>query len=120
MQKSSLEYINDLLAQDDTNTLYSISTVPNNSISQLLQESDSSESSSAPEDPLQSFKTARRYFEGPNPLIKCFNCNEFGHMSSSCPNPCVKVRCVYCGEIGHTAFTCQQVICHRCLGVNTI
>lgn len=118
MQKSSLQYINDLLVQDDTTSLYSIQTVPNNSISQLLQQSDSSDASSVSEDPLKSFKTSRRYFEAPNPLVKCYNCNEFGHMSSSCPNPCVKVRCVYCGEIGHTAFTCKQVICHRCLGVN--
>lgn len=118
MQKSSLKCINDLLPQDDMTSLFSIETVPNESISNLLHQSDSSEVSSVSEDPLQSFKTSRRYFEGPNPIVKCFNCNEFGHMSSSCPNSCVKIRCVYCAEVGHTSFTCKQIICHRCLGVS--
>jgi hypothetical protein len=66
---------------------------------------------------METFKTNGRYFEDPNPLIRCYNCNEHGHMSSTCPNPSYKFRCTYCGEQGHTAYSCSLVICHRCQGV---
>mmetsp|Transcript_551 Transcript_551/g.767 ORF Transcript_551/g.767 Transcript_551/m.767 type:complete len:115 (+) Transcript_551:5623-5967(+) len=65
----------------------------------------------------EQFKSLGRYYNGPHPLIKCYNCNEFGHMSNGCPQPSSRVRCVYCGEVGHTAFNCNQVICFRCKGV---
>jgi hypothetical protein len=66
---------------------------------------------------LSLYKSNGRYFEDPNPLIKCFNCNQYGHMSGTCPNPSYKFRCTYCGQVGHNSYTCAQVICHRCSGV---
>lgn len=110
------ESIKNLLSLDENGGLFYVDTTPNSI--PASPKSDGSEEKKKPVDKLlTTFKTNGRYFEDPNPLIKCYNCNQYGHMSGTCPNPSYKFRCTYCGEQGHTAYSCSQVICHRCLGV---
>ncbi|OMJ77972.1 hypothetical protein SteCoe_22331 [Stentor coeruleus] len=106
--------IQSLLSLDENEGLFFVETTPIDipSSPELIEEPKK------PADTLvQAFKTNGRYFERPNPLIKCYNCNQYGHMSGTCPNPSYKFRCSYCGESGHTAFSCIQIICHKCMGV---
>lgn len=103
--------IQNLLSLDENGGLFFIDKNPDSP-------TNSPQDSPKPKDPLfEDFKNQGRYYEDPNPLIKCFNCNEFGHMSGSCQSMSYKFRCNYCGEPGHTAFNCTQVVCHRCLNV---
>lgn len=103
-----------LLSLDENQGLYFIETCPLSIPPSPVLEQEEKK----PVDSLAAaFKTNGRYFEAPNPLIKCYNCNEYGHMSGTCPNPCYKFRCNYCGEPGHTAFHCTQIVCHKCYGV---
>ncbi|CAG9333452.1 unnamed protein product [Blepharisma stoltei] len=103
--------IQNLLSLDEHGGLFFVDTNPETS-------SPSPTDSPKPRDPLmEDFKSNGRYYEDPNPLIKCFNCNEFGHMSNSCQSMSYKFRCNYCGELGHTAYSCTQIVCHRCLNV---
>jgi Zinc knuckle len=100
-----------LISLDENQGLYFIETTP-------MSIPPSPEHEKKPVDSLvDSFRTNGRYFEDPNPLIKCYNCNEYGHMSGTCPNPCYKFRCNYCGEPGHTAYNCTQIVCHKCFGI---
>ena len=100
-----------LLSLDDNQGLFYIETSP-------MEIPPSPEEEKRPKDTLvEAFKTNGRYFENPNPLIKCFNCNEYGHMSGTCPNQNYKFRCNYCGEPGHTSYNCTQIVCHKCYGV---
>ena len=102
-----------LLSLDENQGLYFIETCPLS-----IPPSPVGEEVPKPVDKLAAaFKNNGRYFEGPNPLIKCYNCNEYGHMSGTCPNPSYKFRCSYCGESGHTSYNCTQIVCHRCYGV---
>ena len=105
--------VRSLLSLDENQGLYFIETCPLS-----IPPSPVEEEVQKPVDTLAAaFKTNGRYFEGPNPLIKCYNCNEYGHMSGTCPNPCYKFRCSYCGESGHTSYNCTQIVCHKCYGV---
>lgn len=100
-----MELLQNLLSLDNNEGLYFVDNQP---------KSPSPEPS---EDTLfKTFKTKGRYFEDPNPLIKCYNCNEPGHMSNSCPVH-VKKRCNLCRNKGHNAFDCPLMVCHRCLGI---
>ncbi len=50
-----------------------------------------------------------------NGPVRCFKCQEFGHIGSSCRG---KIRCVRCGG-GHTVMNCSsqdKPICFRCNG----
>ncbi|KAK9738045.1 Zinc knuckle [Popillia japonica] len=37
---------------------------------------------------------------------KCYNCNEYGHISLKCPKPQRKARCFKCQKVGHLAKDC--------------
>ncbi|KAK9751730.1 Zinc knuckle [Popillia japonica] len=37
---------------------------------------------------------------------KCYNCNEYGHISLKCPKPQRKARCFNCQKVGHLAKDC--------------
>ncbi|XP_058987852.1 uncharacterized protein LOC131806936 [Musca domestica] len=43
----------------------------------------------------------------PTKGVKCFNCNRFGHISTSCPQPLKKPKCSKCAKIGHDASQCK-------------
>lgn len=45
----------------------------------------------------------RRYYE----VQRCFNCNEYGHRASNCPNEKIGKRCYNCGEEGHLGGGCR-------------
>lgn len=40
--------------------------------------------------------------------IKCFNCNEHGHIAVKCPQPQRKPRCTVCTKVGHEAKNCHK------------
>lgn len=57
----------------------------------------------------------RRYFDGEEDLsLKCFNCNEVGHLATNCPNSTVFKPCWLCGSIGHPSHRCTRDLCYRC------
>ncbi|XP_053968466.1 uncharacterized protein LOC128869895 [Anastrepha ludens] len=39
--------------------------------------------------------------------IKCFNCNEYGHIAANCPKPPRKERCAKCNKVGHDSKSCR-------------
>ncbi|XP_017467208.1 PREDICTED: uncharacterized protein LOC108359750 [Rhagoletis zephyria] len=39
--------------------------------------------------------------------VKCYNCNEFGHIAAKCPQPQKKPRCSKCSKVGHDARKCS-------------
>ncbi|XP_017489445.1 PREDICTED: uncharacterized protein K02A2.6-like, partial [Rhagoletis zephyria] len=39
--------------------------------------------------------------------VKCYNCNEFGHIAAKCPQPQKKLRCSKCSKVGHDARKCS-------------
>jgi len=51
-----------------------------------------------------------RYFQGK----KCNNCNQFGHLLRSCPEPEKIPRCCMCGVAGHGETRCPSRACLRC------
>lgn len=68
---------------------------------------------------VQETKTSQRYFQEPDPTLKCFNCNNFGHMSFSCPNQQKVKNCIFCAS-RHKFADCKEVLCHRCSTVGHI
>lgn len=60
-------------------------------------------------------KAARRYFDGDDISIKCYNCGCVGHISTKCTNPTVFKPCWLCGLRGHPAFRCTRELCFRCM-----
>lgn len=52
-------------------------------------------------------KTASVSGGAPTKGVKCFNCNRFGHISTSCPQPLKKPKCSKCAKIGHDASQCK-------------
>ncbi|GFT93115.1 retrovirus-related Pol polyprotein from transposon opus [Trichonephila clavipes] len=41
-------------------------------------------------------------------LQRCFNCNDIGHLSKSCPNHSRGPRCLSCNLYGHKSFECRR------------
>ncbi|GFW78594.1 uncharacterized protein LOC105457711 [Trichonephila clavipes] len=39
---------------------------------------------------------------------RCFNCNDIGHLSKSCPNHSRDPRCLSCNLYGHKSFECRR------------
>ncbi|GFW84532.1 hypothetical protein TNCV_457131 [Trichonephila clavipes] len=39
---------------------------------------------------------------------RCFNCNDIGHLSKSCPNHSRGLRCLSCNLYGHKSFECRR------------
>ncbi|GFX18537.1 uncharacterized protein K02A2.6-like [Trichonephila clavipes] len=39
---------------------------------------------------------------------RCFNCNDIGHLSKSCPNHSRGPRCLSCNLYGHKSFECRR------------
>ncbi|GFT61872.1 uncharacterized protein LOC105457711 [Trichonephila clavipes] len=39
---------------------------------------------------------------------RCFNCNDLGHLSKSCPNHSRGPRCLSCNLYGHKSFECRR------------
>lgn len=39
---------------------------------------------------------------------KCFNCNNFGHISTNCPQPQRRLKCTSCSKVGHEASQCKS------------
>ncbi|GFX94602.1 retrovirus-related Pol polyprotein from transposon 412 [Trichonephila clavipes] len=39
---------------------------------------------------------------------RCFNCNDIGHLSNSCPNHSRGPRCLSCNLYGHKSFECRR------------
>jgi hypothetical protein len=55
-----------------------------------------------------------RYFDTTsNITIKCFNCNEVGHMARNCPNE-IRVICHKCNMVGHFEWDCTIMKCFKC------
>ncbi|KAH6920070.1 hypothetical protein HPB50_028942 [Hyalomma asiaticum] len=49
-------------------------------------------------------KTLSNEREGP----RCFNCNNYGHLSLNCPSPQRRARCSTCKRMGHEAQNCRE------------
>jgi hypothetical protein len=54
-----------------------------------------------------------RYFQTNNITIRCFNCDEVGHIARNCPNEVIK-SCTRCNEPGHDDTNCPNVKCFKC------
>jgi hypothetical protein len=54
-----------------------------------------------------------RYFDVSNITIKCYNCDEVGHISKNCPSEQV-IICLRCQQKGHLSQDCPNIKCFRC------
>ena len=54
-----------------------------------------------------------RYYAISNITMKCFNCNEVGHMSRNCPHDLI-INCTRCNGKGHDDFDCPNIKCFKC------
>lgn len=67
------------------------------------------------EDPRVSKKRSRYYTPGKElPHMRCFNCNEKGHLSQFCPEPKKTSVCFLCGVSGHVKRFCPNELCFNC------
>ncbi|XP_020601086.1 zinc finger CCHC domain-containing protein 7-like isoform X2 [Orbicella faveolata] len=48
------------------------------------------------------------------PHVKCYNCNEKGHLSQNCPLPKKISVCFLCGGVGHVKRHCPNELCFNC------
>ena len=63
----------------------------------------------------QSYPPPQDSNRGERPPVQCYNCQEMGHISRSCPNPRKEREggprppktCFKCGKPGHMSFECQ-------------
>lgn len=47
----------------------------------------------------------------PQPTVRCYNCNEQGHIASNCMKEArPRGSCYKCGEVGHTSRTCTKEV----------
>jgi hypothetical protein len=76
-------------------------------------ESPSSSSEGIKKDYEEMKKKDYRYFDVSNITIKCYNCDEVGHISKNCPNELVIV-CLRCQQKGHLSQDCPNIKCFRC------
>lgn len=58
-------------------------------------------------------KKERRYFSSKDISVQCYNCNEYGHISKSCPNEVV-IICHRCNHKGHIEEDCPNTKCFKC------
>lgn len=68
---------------------------------------------------LQDFKVIKQrpryYTPGKGlPHVKCYNCNEKGHLSQNCPQPKKISVCFLCGDVGHVKRFCPNELCFNC------
>jgi len=54
-----------------------------------------------------------RYYAISNITMKCFNCNEVGHMSRNCPHDLI-ITCTRCNGKGHDDYDCPNIKCFKC------
>ncbi|XP_027036183.1 zinc finger CCHC domain-containing protein 7-like [Pocillopora damicornis] len=67
------------------------------------------------EDPRVNKKRSRYYTPGKElPHMRCFNCNEKGHLSQFCPEPKKTSVCFLCGGSGHVKRFCPNELCFNC------
>ncbi|XP_067629319.1 uncharacterized protein [Eurosta solidaginis] len=55
----------------------------------------------------QSPETEQKTNVKPTGQIKCYNCNDFRHISAKCTQPQRKPKCTSCSKIGHNAKDCK-------------
>ncbi|KAL9978557.1 hypothetical protein ACROYT_G016089 [Oculina patagonica] len=48
------------------------------------------------------------------PHVRCYNCNEKGHLSQNCPEPKKITVCFLCGGVGHVKRYCPNELCFNC------
>lgn len=58
--------------------------------------------------------TMRSRYYNPFSKVKCNNCNERGHLFSTCPRPKKLKACILCGNRGHMSRSCSRSLCFRC------
>ncbi|KAH6933018.1 hypothetical protein HPB50_011561 [Hyalomma asiaticum] len=63
---------------------------------------NSSRQQNSPSEPRR--KTLSNERGGP----RCFNCNNYGHVSLNCPSPQRRARCSICKRMGHEAQNCRE------------
>ena len=81
------------------------------------KEADKAQSSSSSSEVIQDYqdmmKKDVRYFTTSNISIRCFNCNEVGHVARNCPNE-LMITCLRCQQKGHNEYDCPNVKCFKC------
>jgi len=56
----------------------------------------------------------RRYWEEEDSSVKCFNCNEYGHMAFQCITEKKYRPCYLCSSTIHQVRDCPQKLCFKC------
>ena len=55
-----------------------------------------------------------RYYAPDRSGVRCYNCDQTGHMSFDCPKPRKMNPCHKCGNTGHQNRDCPDDICFNC------
>ena len=56
-----------------------------------------------------------RYYVDPDKSgIRCYNCDERGHMQRDCPEPQRRTPCALCGDLTHQMRACPRDVCFNC------
>jgi hypothetical protein len=103
------------------------SPVPAEEVIKVLNKADKEEMQTVPEGDLAESSASEevkhdyedlkkkdvRYFTVSNITIRCYNCNEVGHISRNCPNEVI-IMCIRCQQKGHNEYDCPNIKCFRC------